>query len=548
MVEGSYDFSYDPSTLVQGSDGRWYGLDPTGMAQVVANSSSDAQSKGLTAGANGAATQAIVSGDQSRQGGTDFWNQLKGLDWGSIAAGTGLVAGAGLGASALMGAPSAGAGIADAAGGAGWTSGYDLAGGAGMTVDPAAMAAAGGTGETLSTLAPEAAAAGGAAASAPSWLSALGPIAGIAAGANTLLNTPSGNGTGTGGIPSVGQSSATVAPGNLAAYQKLLGIDPSGMVAAGNTAGTQYADLAKQMQQYQAMMEAQAGNAAGAQTTLQGQGNKEFAAGNAMQTQGMDIMGNAQPLINAGNAIWNTAQDPQQALYQRTLQQIQDQSRASDAARGIGMSGESAGIENKATSNFNIDWQNQQLARMLSGATGMATDYNAAAGMYGAGTSAFGAGTGAINAGTGAYNAAGDYGKLFGADTSAAAGFGAQVPGFTLASGTVPFQTQQTAYGMPLQAGQDYASATNTAFNPNLANYSNTQQQFGANQSAAGMNALLTGIYGYNPNSPYAAMGAGGNTPGSWLTTAFGGSGGGGGGTSGAGGGTSSGSYSTFGQ
>lgn len=100
-----------------------------------------------------------------------------------------------------------------------------------------------------------------------------------------------------------------------------------------------------------------------------------------------DIYGYAQGLIPYGQQIGEMGFDPQQALYNRTLQQVQDQQRAGQSARGIGMSPYGAGLEGDATRNFNIDWQNQQLKR--------ATD--AATAMEGLGSSAFNLGTGATD-------------------------------------------------------------------------------------------------------------------------------------------------------
>jgi hypothetical protein len=69
--------------------------------------------------------------------------------------------------------------------------------------------------------------------------------------------------------------------------------------------------------------------------------------------------------------IMQQAFDPQQALYNRTVQQTQEQTRAGLEARGLDMSPYGAGVEGSALSNFNIDWQNNQLQRMLQGASGV---------------------------------------------------------------------------------------------------------------------------------------------------------------------------------
>ena len=92
---------------------------------------------------------------------------------------------------------------------------------------------------------------------------------------------------------------------------------------------------------------------------------------------GLEQLGGGSSLINAGQgmlpyaqSILNTGFDPQSALYDRTLGQVTDQTRAGLAARGLGMSPYGAGVENKALSDFNIDWQNQQLQRQNTAAQG----------------------------------------------------------------------------------------------------------------------------------------------------------------------------------
>ena len=90
---------------------------------------------------------------------------------------------------------------------------------------------------------------------------------------------------------------------------------------------------------------------------------------------------NAQGLATAGQQVWNTALDPQQALYNRTLNQITQQDNAQQAARGLTMSPVGQELSNQATSNFNIDWQNQQLQRQLSGLQGLGSAYGGATNM-----------------------------------------------------------------------------------------------------------------------------------------------------------------------
>jgi hypothetical protein len=109
-------------------------------------------------------------------------------------------------------------------------------------------------------------------------------------------------------------------------------------------------------------------------------------AGYGAQTA-KDVSGFSHGLIPYAQQIGQMGFDPQNALYDRTLQQVQDQQRAGQAARGISMSPYGAGLEGDATRNFNIDWQNQQLKRASDAATAM----------EGLGSSAFNLGSGATD-------------------------------------------------------------------------------------------------------------------------------------------------------
>lgn len=83
--------------------------------------------------------------------------------------------------------------------------------------------------------------------------------------------------------------------------------------------------------------------------------------------QGADNIFYGGGIRDAGRAVLNNAFDPQNALYNRTAQQLQDQVRVGQAARGITSSPYGAGLENSAMANFNIDWQNNLLNRQVQG-------------------------------------------------------------------------------------------------------------------------------------------------------------------------------------
>lgn len=93
--------------------------------------------------------------------------------------------------------------------------------------------------------------------------------------------------------------------------------------------------------------------------------------GNAMINSAGQDQANQGLLSTAGNQVFQTALDPQNALRDKLQQQVMDASRAGTSARGIGMGGEAAGIENQDVQNFLMNWQQAQLGRELSGLQGM---------------------------------------------------------------------------------------------------------------------------------------------------------------------------------
>jgi hypothetical protein len=138
---------------------------------------------------------------------------------------------------------------------------------------------------------------------------------------------------------------------------------------------------------------------------LQGAGQGAAIGGQAAQGAagfGQSLYPAAQGLMGYGQQIAQMGMDPQSALYARTLQQTQDQARAAQAARGIASSPYGAGLEDQATRNFNIDWQNQQLNRATQ----------AGSAVSGLDTAAAGLGANALNLGSAASDLAAQAGKM----------------------------------------------------------------------------------------------------------------------------------------
>jgi hypothetical protein len=83
---------------------------------------------------------------------------------------------------------------------------------------------------------------------------------------------------------------------------------------------------------------------------------------------GQQVQGSAAGLPGYAQQALQTGFDPQNALYARTAQQLQDQTRSGLAARGLSMDPYGAGVEGQTMSNFNLDWLDRLLGREQQGA------------------------------------------------------------------------------------------------------------------------------------------------------------------------------------
>jgi len=87
--------------------------------------------------------------------------------------------------------------------------------------------------------------------------------------------------------------------------------------------------------------------------------------GNASQLQ--DLSGSAIPYAQQ---ILQTGFDPQSQLYNRTAGQVSDQSNAINAMSGVAGTPYGAGLSDMNMRNFNLDWQDRQLGRESTAASG----------------------------------------------------------------------------------------------------------------------------------------------------------------------------------
>lgn len=87
---------------------------------------------------------------------------------------------------------------------------------------------------------------------------------------------------------------------------------------------------------------------------------------NTGQTLSGTQFGYAGQLANLGNQVATTAFDPQSALYNQLQNQTTQQAAAANATSGV-QGPYAAGTIDQSLQNFNIGWQNQQLARQVQG-------------------------------------------------------------------------------------------------------------------------------------------------------------------------------------
>jgi hypothetical protein len=329
-----------------------------------------------------------------------------------------------------------------------------------------------------------------------------------------------------------------VNPALLSSLDRSLGINYNPLINAAGQAGSQYGQLAGQAGQTGSQLQ----QLAGGQQNLAGQSANLGlgAAGTGQDFLSMLLQSSGQlnaPLQGASSNILNASMDPQQALYNRTLGQVTDSSNAINSMYGLGTSPTGANATNSAINNFNIDWQNQQLQRMIQGgqaAGGLqGTQANILGGLAGTGIGAYGNLTGLGLSGLGQ---AGAQSQAGGNQLLQALQAYSGIPGYTLQSGQIPLAAQQTAAQAPgaaantylqgqgnllsqlLQSSQPYSQYLNYGQGQATGATGAYQNYLGnINTSAQGLGSALSGI-----QNSSAGQGIG-----NWLGSLFGSGGGG---------------------
>lgn len=132
----------------------------------------------------------------------------------------------------------------------------------------------------------------------------------------------------------------------------------------------------------------------GLNTNPQAQYGNAQATGQNLTSQGSQLAGQGGQLAGQALDAWQAGQDPQNALYAQQYQQNQDQANATNAQNGVAGTPYGASLTNQSDQNFNLNWQQQQLARQQTAAGTAST-------LLGAGGSGLTAGANAATSGLG---------------------------------------------------------------------------------------------------------------------------------------------------
>jgi hypothetical protein len=245
-------------------------------------------------------------------------------------------------------------------------------------------------------------------------------------------------------------------------------------------------------------------------------GAQQFGAGAGLIGESQGFQPDVQSLLAMGF-------DPQNALYARTQQQVQDQANAQAASSGVGGTPYGQGVANQANQNFNIDWQNNQLQRAATGAAG-------ASGLATTGANIAGAGAQLEGQGVNSYM------------------MGSSLPYSTYAGinqGQLGLLNQANQYGQGAAQIPEQQNTEQLQFMQQQGQFQNQQQGLQLQQAqqefqqAQALGQDVAGIAGMGAGIPGMGMGGGGFGGGGYGGGGFGGGGyggfGGGGGYGGGG-------------
>jgi hypothetical protein len=260
-----------------------------------------------------------------------------------------------------------------------------------------------------------------------------------AAGAGALINgvmSPGTSGASNGsslyiptGLGYEDQNIQNLTGNELTQYQQSTGLGQNYALQSlfgGQAANSQYGAPYQQM-----------ANAAASQ--YNGNANLQQQYAGTLNGQASQAYGTANSLLNAGQQVYNMGLDPNQAEYNQGLNNLTQQTGATNSMYGLGSSGVGAGVQNQALGNYNIGWNAQQLQ---NAATGLSA-YDSAA------------------------SQAGNYNSLGNADLNGAVSMNNGAAQSMLQAGQTPYSTAQSIQATPGTLANTYGSYLNAnAYGP----------------------------------------------------------------------------------
>ena len=231
-----------------------------------------------------------------------------------------------------------------------------------------------------------------------------------------------------------------------------------------------------------------------------------------LSTASSSLFGLGSAGSSYGQKILQTGFDPQSALYNRTAQQVSDQTNAINAQYGLDSSAAGAGVAAQNASNFNIDWQHQQLQRQAQAAAGYGNLVQGAGQAYSGG-----ADLGAASANATQTGSALPYNTYQAGQKNNIAALNALTTGTTNAYGLDA--NALNALSAYMKLGQSATSVGQAGAAQNFANNQALGKSLGSSLQS------LSGLFGKNSNSTSAGNNYGANIYGSGGSNAYGASG-----------------------
>lgn len=182
-----------------------------------------------------------------------------------------------------------------------------------------------------------------------------------------------------------------------------------------------------------------------------GTGSGLIREGQGLNATGQNITQEGQSLVPYASQLWQSGFDPQSPLYNQQFQLSHDQANVANAQAGVSQSPYGAGVVDQADQNFNMNWENQQLARQAQAAQAASGVLGEAGQLAQTGAGIQQTGAGITQTGTGIQ--------------TGGVGLQQQAPSQLIQSAMIPYATYQQIGQGQTQALQDLLSTGTSGAN-----------------------------------------------------------------------------------